>query len=173
MTPAKQEILMQGQTGIARKVYDCVPIAEPWTSFQVMTAMRNMTGSTPDSRIVSGCLVTLVDSGLIKKTGRDSFQRIPVDQKTKTQEPKMAEPAKKVEVKEVAMVEQKRVVSPLEMLGELATEIVGVGEHIKRLAGRVEDVALAVEQEREANAKSMESYRQLKALLKSLQGEGE
>ncbi|HCF1631505.1 TPA: hypothetical protein NH836_002929 [Pseudomonas aeruginosa] len=42
-----------------------------------------------------------------------------------------------------------------------------------RLAARVEDVALAVEQERESNAKSMESYRQLKALLKSLQGEGE
>ena len=79
----------------------------------------------------------------------------------------------KVEVKEVAMVEQKRVISPLEMLGELATEIVGMAEHMKRLASRVEDVALAVEQERESSAKSMESYRQLKALLKSLQGEGE
>lgn len=169
MTPAKQEILMQGQTGIARKVYDCVPIAEPWTSFQVMTAMRNMTGSTPDSRIVSGCLSSLVDSGLIKKTGRDSFQRIPVEPKTKTQELKMAEPAKKIETP----VEPKRSTSPLEMLGELATEIVGMAEHMKRLASRVEDVALAVEQERESSAKSMESYRQLKALLKSLQGEGE
>ncbi|WP_236225681.1 hypothetical protein [Pseudomonas pseudonitroreducens] len=160
---------MQGQTGIAKKVYDCVPIAEPWTSFQVMTAMRNMTGSTPDSRIVSGCLSSLVDSGLIKKTGRDSFQRIPVEPKTKTQELKMAEPAKKIETP----VEPKRSTSPLEMLGELATEIVGMAEHMKRLASRVEDVALAVEQERESSAKSMESYRQLKALLKSLQGEGE
>lgn len=59
------------------------------------------------------------------------------------------------------------------MLGELATEIVGMAEHMKRLAARIEDVALAVEQERESSAKSMESYRQLKALLKSLQGEGE
>ena len=169
MTPAKQEILMQGQTGIAKKVYDCVPIAEAWSSFQVMTAMRNMTGSTPDSRIVSGCLSSLVDAGLIKKTSRDSFQRIPVEPKTKTQEPKMAEPAKKIETP----AEPKRTASPLEMLGELATEIVGVAEHMKRLASRVEDVALAVEQERESSAKSMESYRQLKALLKSLQGEGE
>jgi len=169
MTPAKQEILMQGQTGIAKKVYDCVPIAEAWSSFQVMTALRNMTGSTPDSRIVSGCLSSLVDAGLIKKNGRDSFQRIPVEPKTKTQEPKMAEPAKKIETP----AEPKRTASPLEMLGELATEIVGMAEHLKRLASRVEDVALAVEQEREANAKSMESYRQLKALLKSLQGEGE
>lgn len=67
--------------------------------------------------------------------------------------------------------EQKRPVSPLEMLGELATEIVGMAEHMKRLAARVEDVALAVEQEREVTAKSVEQYRQLKTLLKSLQRE--
>lgn len=39
---------MQGQTGIAKKVYECVPISESWRSFQVLTALRNMTGSTPD-----------------------------------------------------------------------------------------------------------------------------
>ncbi|HCL3240038.1 TPA: hypothetical protein N2A39_006480, partial [Pseudomonas aeruginosa] len=66
-----------------------------------------------------------------------------------------------------------RFASPLEMLGELANELAGMAEHMKRLSDRIEDVALAVEQERESNAKSMESYRQLKALLKSLQGEGE
>ncbi|MCY1283276.1 hypothetical protein D9M68_356500 [compost metagenome] len=169
MTPAKQEILMQGQTGIARKVYECVPMLEAWTSFQVMTAMRNLTGSTPDTRIVSGCLTSLADAGLIKKTGRDQFQRVSVDQKQKTKESVMAEPAKKTEPK----AEAKRVASPLEMLGELATEIVGMAEHMKRLAARVEDVALAVEQERESSAKSMEQYRQLKALLKNLQGEVE
>ncbi|HCG0273677.1 TPA: hypothetical protein NI991_006809 [Pseudomonas aeruginosa] len=81
----------------------------------------------------------------------------------------MGEPAKKIETQP----EPKRSSSPLEMLGELATEIVGMAEHMKRLSDRIEDVALAVEQERESNAKSMESYRQLKALLKSLQGEGE
>lgn len=168
MTPAKQEILMQGQTGIAKKVYECVPVQESWTSFQVMAALRNMTGSTPDSRIVSGCLTTLVDSGLIKKTGRDQFQRIAVEAKQKTQEPKMAEPAQQMEI----TPEPKRV-SPLEMLGELATEIVGMAGHLKRLAARVEDVALAVEQERESSAKSMEQYRQLRALIKTMQGEGE
>ncbi len=81
----------------------------------------------------------------------------------------MGEPAKKIETQS----EQKRFASPLEMLGELANELAGMAEHMKRLSDRIEDVALAVEQERESNAKSMESYRQLKALLKSLQGEGE
>lgn len=168
MTPAKKEILMQGQTGIAKKVYECVPMSEPWTSVQVMAAMRNLTGSTPDNRIVSGCLVSLVDSGLIKKSGRDHFQRIPVDFKQKTQEPVMAKQQPKPEV----VADQKaQEAAPLEMLSELAGQIAGMANSLKVLASRVEDVALAVEQERESSAKSMEKYRQLKALLQSLQGE--
>ncbi|MEW6460396.1 MAG: hypothetical protein AB1459_04640 [Pseudomonadota bacterium] len=173
MTPKKRDILIRGQTGIAQKVYECVPMQEPWASFQVLAALRNMTGSTPDTRIVSGCLASLVDAGLIKKVGRDQYQRIVVArldarEKTTTKEPQMAEAVQSVEPKQT---ELKRAVSPLEMLGELATEIVGMAEHMKRLAARVEDVALAVEQEREVTAKSVEQYRQLKALLKSLQGE--
>lgn len=173
MTPKKRDILIRGQTGIAQKVYECVPMQEPWASFQVLAALRNMTGSTPDTRIVSGCLASLVDAGLIKKVGRDQYQRIVVArldarEKTTTKEPQMAEAVQSVETKPA---ELKRAASPLEMLGELATEIVGMAEHMKRLAARVEDVALAVEQEREVTAKSVEQYRQLKALLKSLQGE--
>ncbi|MBF8780985.1 hypothetical protein IV505_14810 [Pseudomonas fulva] len=167
MTPAKKESLMQGQTGVAKKVYECVPMNEPWTSAQVMTAMRNLTGSTPDNRIVSGCLVSLVDSGLIRKSGRDHFQRIPVNAKQKTQEPVMAKVQPKIEV----VADQKAQGTPLEMLGELAGEIAAMANSLKRLACQVEDVALAVEQERESSAKSMEKYRQLRTLLQSLQGE--
>lgn len=116
---------MQGQTGIAKKVYECVPISEPWRSFQVLTALRNMTGSTPDVRIVQGCLRDLVDSGLIRRTGTDHYQRIQVEKKTKPQEPKMGEPAKKIETQS----EPKRSASPLEMLGELANELAGMAEH--------------------------------------------
>lgn len=173
MTPKKRDILIRGQTGIAQKVYECVPVQEPWASFQVLAAMRNMTGSTPDTRIVSGCLASLVDAGLIKKVGRDQYQRIALERldaqaKPVTEEPQMAEAVK---ISEAPKHEQKRPASPLEMLGELATEIVGMAEHMRRLAARVEDLALAVEQEREATAKSVEQYRQLKALLKNLQGE--
>jgi hypothetical protein len=170
MTPAKQEILMQGQNGVAKKVYDCVPIAESWSSFQVMSAMRSLTGSTPDARIVSGCLSRLVDSGLVKKTGRDSYQRAPVEQKQKPEEPKMPAPAKKqTEVSSAAPCNaMQRQSAPLEMLSELAGEIVGMAEHLKRLASRVEDVALAVEQERESNSENLEKLRQLQSILKSL-----
>jgi hypothetical protein len=164
MTPAKQEILMQGQTGVAKKVYECVPINEPWTSSQVMTAMRNLTGSTPDNRIVSGCLVSLVDSGLVKKSGRDQFQRIAVDAKQKNQESSMAKAELKLEV----VSEKKSVGTPLEMLSDLAGEIVAMANNLQRLAARVEDVALAVEQEREGNAAAVGKLKQLQDLLKGI-----
>lgn len=164
MTPAKQEILMQGQTGVAKKVYECVPINEPWTSFQVMTAMRNLTGSTPDNRIVSGCLVSLVDSGLVKKSGRDQFQRIAVDAKQKNQESSMAKAELKLEV----VSEKKSQGTPLEMLSDLAGEIVAMANNLQRLAARIEDVALAVEQEREGNAVAVGKLKQLQDLLKGI-----
>lgn len=160
---------MQGLNGIAKKVYDCVPIAEAWSSFQVMASMRNLTGSTPDSRIVSGCLTKLVDAGLVKKHGRDAYQRRPVEQKQKPKEPQMAAPAVKTE----QQVEQKNVDVPLELLGELAGEVITMAESMKRLAKRIEDYALVLEQGREATAKSLEGYRQLKALLKGLQEDAE
>lgn len=168
MTPARQESLVQGLNGVARKVFDCVPVAEQWTAFQVMGAMRNQTGSTPDSRIVAGCLTKLVDSGLIKKRGRDAYQRCAVEQKQKPQEQKMIVPATKPAPQAVA----KPSASPLDLIGELASDIAAAGESLKRLAKRAEEVALMVEQDREANASAMEGYRRLKAVLKDLQGDG-
>ncbi|MDT4879463.1 hypothetical protein FQZ97_1151410 [compost metagenome] len=77
----------------------------------------------------------------------------------------MSAPAKKQP--EVSAAPSRKA-TPLEMLGELAGEIVGMAEHMKRLATRVEDVALAVEQERESNSENLEKLRQLQAILKSL-----
>ncbi|MNN61929.1 hypothetical protein D3C81_1771910 [compost metagenome] len=143
-----------------------MPISEAWRAFQIMSALRNMTGSTADVRIVSGCLRDLVDSGLIKRIGSDHYQRIQVEHKQASKEKKMAAPVKKAEPEVVAA--PVRNAAPLEMLGELAGEIAGLAENLKRLAGRVEDVALAVEQERESSSENLEKLRQLQAILKSL-----
>lgn len=167
MTPARQEILMQGQTGIAKKVYECVPIQEPWSDFQIICHLQRTTGSKPDVRVFQGCLKSLCDSGLIRQIGANNYQRISVEQK------QPAKPAPAVEEEEEVATKETKKSAPLEVLGELANEIVGMAKHLQGLAKRVEDVALAVEQEREMSAKSMEQYRQLKALLKNLQGEGE
>ena len=169
MTPAKQEILMQGQTGIAKKVYECVPVQESWQTFQIVQALKNMTGSQADVRVVQGCLNDLVDAGLIRESQRRFYQRIQVEEKPKPKEVKMPAAQSKAEQPAIPA----KPANTMEILGELAAEVVGMAEHLKRLAARVEDVALIVEQERESSAKSMEQYRQLRALIKTMQGEGE
>ncbi|MDT4876441.1 hypothetical protein FQZ97_1118770 [compost metagenome] len=129
-----------------------------------------MTGSQADVRVVQGCLNDLVDSGLIRESQRRFYQRIQVEEKPKPKEVKM--PVAQTKAEQSAVTPAKPANS-MEILGELAAEVVGMAEHLKRLAARVEDVALIVEQERESSAKSMEQYRQLRALIKTMQGEGE
>ncbi|MCY1551935.1 hypothetical protein D9M68_883010 [compost metagenome] len=120
---------------------------------------------------MQGCLNDLVESGLVRESQRRFYQRIQIEEKPKPKEVKMPAPQIKAEPK--AAPEQARPVGAMEILGELAVEVVGMADHLKRLAARVEDVALIVEQERESSAKSMEQYRQLRTLIKTMHGEGE
>jgi hypothetical protein len=162
MSKGGHEVAMQGQTGIAKKVYECVPINESWQAFQICAALKKMTGSTPDFRVFTACLSDLADVGLIKKVGGDRFQRV--------QEAAKPEKEKHMAVAKISTPKSanEKTASAMDALGDLAGEIIGMAEHMKRLAKRVEDVALAVEQEREANAGSVEQLRQLKTLLKGL-----
>ena len=160
MTPAKLTIAMQGQTGIAKKVFECVPAQESWTEAQVIGALMAMTGSTPDARIVRGCLRDLADSGLIRKTDSSHWQRV----RMKT----------KQELKETVMASEKKVcpIDPIEMLGGLATEVASLARdfdsQLKRIATQIDDAALAIAQDRESSAGAAEKLRQLQALLKGL-----
>lgn len=158
MTPAKLTIAMQGQTGIAKKVFECVPAQESWTEAQVIGALMAMTGSTPDARIVRGCLRDLADSGLIRKTDSSHWQRVRVKTK-QDKEPEMAS-------------EKKAQVDPIEILGGLATEVAALAcefeSQLKRIATRIDDAALAIAQDRDSSADAAEKLRQLQALLKGL-----
>lgn len=166
MTPAKCAARMQGLNGVAKKVYDCVPITEAWTSVQVMGAMRNLTGSTPDAQIVSGCLTRLVDGGLIKRDSRDRYQRVPVQQKPKPEEPKMAQ-VRTVEppiARRLDLTIQVDSPSPMDLLVDLAGRASEMAADLKQLSAQLAEVAISVGEEREA----AEKLRQLKDLLKDL-----
>lgn len=163
MTPAKQEILMQGQSSIAKKIYECVPIQEAWPTFQIAQALKATAGSTADIRRVQACLSDLVESGLIREPQPRHYQRAEVKEKPKTPELKM-QTHKPLAQSAVATQSH----SPIDILGELSVEILGMAEHLKKLARRVEDAALAIEQERENNSESLEKLNQLKTILKGL-----
>ena len=56
MTPSKLNSLLQGQTNLARKVFEVVPIREAWPAIQIRNALKEVERSNADLRVVRGCL---------------------------------------------------------------------------------------------------------------------
>lgn len=172
MTPAKQETLLQGQSSIARKIYECVPIQEAWPTHQIAQALKTTTGATADMRRLQACLSDLADAGLIREPQRRSFQRVEVKDKPKTPELKMTA-SQPLTASTAAPVAPKA--SALDRIAGLAGELSDIADHLRqrllrvtKIAKELEDVALAVEQERESSNESLAKLSQLKDLLKGL-----
>lgn len=165
MKSTKYDQLIQGQTGIAKKVYECVPIQEAWTAQEIAQYMKTRTGSSIDMRVIQGCLTGLVDAGLIRADGRNNYKRIQVEEATKEVLTMKAAQPKKTEVKPAP-------VAVIDLLGGIASEVLVIAADLsaklKRVAKSIEDAALSVESERENSHESVEKLRQLQALLKSL-----
>lgn len=173
MSPAKAASLLNGQTSIARKMFEFVPIADEWTEAQVAGEMRRVTGSSPDLKVVRGCLRDLADSGLIRRRN-DKFRRAAAPEKTQQKESEMpaAKAVTTLQLKPAAKPEPQVAPSPIEILGDIAGSIVelskGVAVQLQQLASRVEEAAIQIEQGQEANAANLQKLKQLQQLLRSL-----
>ncbi len=173
MTPAKIAGLLQGQTSIARKLFEFVPIAAAWSEHQIASEMRRVTGSTPDLKVVRGCLRDLADCGLVRRSN-DLFRRAHVPEKPQQKESEMpaAKAVTTLQLKPAATPEPQVAPSPIEILGDIAGSIVelskGVAVQLQQLASRVEEAAIQIEQGQEANAANLQKLKQLQQLLRSL-----
>lgn len=74
MTATRMRILENQQTGVARKVYEAVPINEQWPTKQIIAELHRQ-GLVHDFSIVGKYLNNLKESGLIKEMSRGYFQR--------------------------------------------------------------------------------------------------
>lgn len=169
LSRTKVDRLLAGQTALARRVYSAVPVGQQWRVNQISDATPN---SSADLRVIRGCLQDLVDVGLVRESPPGVFQRI------ETRPPKQPTTPTK-ETSTVSQLPTRAVApnkateaSPLDLLGELSGEIVTLaGEfqsRFQRLAGKVDEAALAIEAERERSAESVAKLKQLQQLLKSL-----
>lgn len=155
MTPEKQRQKLAGQTSLAQKVYQYVPIQEPWTAADIARAMVRASGSQMDGRTLLGCLGCLKDSGLVREVSSSRFQRTAVSQPI-TPKPKEAMPApQKPEVKPAA---------PASAIDLLA----GIAKSMRALAGEIETAAIAIEEGQAKAGEEVQKLRQLQALLKGL-----
>lgn len=157
MTPDKQKQKLAGQTAIAQKVFQAVPIAEAWTVAQISQALHRTTGARLDRHTLQGCLRALADSDLIRSTEHGSLhQRVAVSaaQSTppKTKELTVTQTAKP------AVTQQAAPASAIDVLGSLA-------QKMRALADEVDAAALALEEEQSRTTGETAKLKQLKALL--------
>lgn len=153
MTPEKQRQKLQGQTSIAQKVFEFVPIAESWGMSQIATAMYTATRSRIDPRILGGVMVALKNAGLVRESAGSTYRREPINNKEAapvTTTPKTHPPAAPA--------------APSSAIDLLA----GIAKSMRALAGEIESAALAIEEGQSKTTEEVQKLRQLQALLKGL-----
>ena len=154
LNQAKFNAIFNGLSAIAKKVYEAVPISAPWDAQQIHHEMiRTFTAS--DLKTTTGCLNTLVSSGLIREPTKGTFVRIEVKQKVHTPMKKEETVATKLE-------------TPMDKLLSISSGLKTLTNTINGLAKELDEVALDIEIKLEADSAETQKLKQLQQILKSL-----
>ncbi|POA21541.1 hypothetical protein C1886_04515 [Pseudomonas sp. FW300-N1A1] len=166
MNQSRLQQMLAGQTALARKVFDFVPIQECWAAIDIHNALKASNTSSAQFRPVRACLGELKEQGLIREPVNGRFQRAATNPKPKREQ------VMSKEASQTVVLTKKPEVNALDALAALSGEVVSLadelGQRMKKLAVRIEEVALSVESEREGNAEALGKLKQLQSLLKSL-----
>lgn len=160
LSPSRFHQLYACQTAVCKKVYDAVPKVDAWTPAQIVGELARL-GRRSDTHLVTGCLATLVDAGLVYEPRRGQFLREPIREIVLTPKEAMTKEAPPVPA---AAVHQ----GPLDKLGALSTRAGQLAELLRTLATDIADAAVEMQAQIEANVADLAKLKQLQALLKSL-----
>jgi hypothetical protein len=164
MNAAKQQNMLAGQSSLARKVFQVVPIQERWSAHDIFSSLIVSDASGAQFPAVRRGLGELKEAGLIREPVNGHFQRTAVTIKS-PREQSMSKPTQPA-----ATTIQKAETSALDTLAVLSGEVISfadeVGLRMKKLAARIEEVALSVEAERETNADALKKFKLMQSLLK-------
>jgi len=166
MNAAKQQNMLAGQSSLARKVFQVVPIQESWSAHDIFNSLMAAEATGAQFPAIRRGLVELKESGLIREPVNGHFQRSAITIKS----PRGQNMLEETKVGVIAI--KKAEVSALDTLAVLSAEVISlseeVGQRMKKLATRIEEVALSVEAEREVNTEALAKFEQLKSLLKGI-----
>ncbi|MNB96319.1 hypothetical protein D3C75_435180 [compost metagenome] len=164
MNAAKQQNMLAGQSSLARKVFQVVPIQERWSAHDIFNSLMVAEATGAQFPAVRRGLGELKEAGLIREPVNGHFQRTAVTIKSPREQsmPK--------ETQSAVLTIKKANASALDTLAALSGEVISfaeeVGNRMKKLAARIEEVALSVEAEREVNAEALDKFKLLQSLLK-------
>jgi hypothetical protein len=166
MNETRQQQMLAGQTALARKVFQVVPIQQHWAALEIHRALQASKTSSAEFPAVRACLGALKEHGLIREPVNGHFQRA-----TATQKPRKEQAMPKTSAQTVVSI-KKAEVGALDSLAVLSGEVFVLaeefGQRMKAMAARIEEVALSVAADQESNAEALGKLKQLQALLKGI-----
>lgn len=172
LNAAKLERHERELTGVMRKVFEAMPISEPWTPPQVASEMSRVTRSSPDIRAVTACLSALVERGLAKEPVRGTFIRVESKPRLAAVPPApsahSATPEKAATADAPAKPPEEESVEPMDRLASLASSMREIARRVSEMAQEAEEVAMDVEQRMDRIKADTAKLRQLQALLKDI-----
>lgn len=163
--------IFNGLNGVAKRVYEAVPISAPWSTHKIMRELERK-GSHMDLKAVQGCLGYMLSVGIVERDKEGDYIRTaikiasqaaeaPVTTPPPTQEEIVmaTEPAKGVPVTQPTV---------FDMLAKLADRAQHLSDSAEELKEDIEKVALHAQSEQDKHGVELTKLRQLKALLGSL-----
>lgn len=171
MNAAKEEAVMRNQTELAKRVHECTPIQEQWQASKIRAEVVRQYGSAPPVNVVTGCLNTMKEAGLVQEPMPGHFARKPsrvavrvIDDTVVKLVPPAAAPAAPAPHAAAAAP----VFSPLERIASLSERVSAVMRQLQELSSEIESVALETQDYLDRVNKDGAKLRQLQALLKDL-----
>lgn len=149
MNSSRLKVLRNGVTGIAKKILDCVPIMGTASPKEIMTELHRM-GTRTDPKIVDGCLMSLLDTGVIRQPQTNRFQQVTSKEKEPMSNTATATTGKPADATH-------------DRLAFLASSL-------RSIANEMDDIALSLQSDDGAEKEELKQLRALKVMLSGLAG---
>ena len=143
-------------TSLPRLVYDCVPIASPWTSVEITNEVVRK-GENQSLSVIERCIAALINTGVVKELTKGKYIRTKVIHKKPDTDSNV-----------ISMTAKTEPQSSLDILVELSGKAFRLAQEVKSLAESIETAALNIAEQTQSSEAQAEKLRQLQKLLKSL-----
>lgn len=178
ITESRMDQLQRNMSPSTKRVFDAVPISEPWSASYIMSEMHRLGSSTKDQRVVLWSLNSLKESGLVIEPQKGVFIRrhqVKPDSQDKpkaatNQQPKDEPEMTKTQtpIKPVAEKKQKDANYPLSALSDISVRANKMQAALKELCDEIEIVSVEIVEHMHQRDADAGKLRQLQALLKGL-----
>lgn len=155
MKADRAERILQGQTGLAQKIFRAVPLQEYWTAVRISEEVARVEKTMRQpSHIVRGCLSALKDAGLVREDAT-GFQSLVKPETIKL--PKDVEPMGQIDDKTAP-------VTP-----SLVDRLINEGQRLRNMADVLDGLAVEIDDEiQRASNKNGARLKQLQSTLREL-----